>query len=103
MVIRYEKENEINNVYRIYKVVEEGGVRDDGAKLVWDRGCNGEEHVDCLDKVFFRNEDGGVEYAEHLATVERGACDNTCGTERLGGFIHSSTSPAEAELTACPS
>ena len=54
------------------------------------------------DKVF-RNEEGEVEHAEHLATVERGACNNTCGTERLGGFIYPSSVPAEAELTACPS
>jgi len=96
------EENEMNNHYRIYRIVVEKGETDDGAKLEWSRGCNGENHTDCLDKVFY-DEDGGVEFAEHLATVERGECNSTCGVDRLGGFLYPLTIPAEPELTACSS
>lgn len=85
----------MNNHYRVY-AIEEKDRSSDRIRREWTRGCNGEKHVDYLDKVFY-SEEGVVEYAEKLETVERGACDNTCGTERRGRFLYPPSPVARSE------
>ncbi|MFH1473238.1 MAG: hypothetical protein ABIF06_02420 [bacterium] len=81
------KETEMSSEYRIYGRTVEQGVTEDGARVEWANGCNGEKHAGWLDKVFY-NAEGEVEYAEHLTVVERGACDQTCTSEEQGWFLH---------------
>ena len=71
--------------YNIYAETIETGRTEKGGRLVWFRGCNGENHVDCLDEIFFDNE-GKVTFAKSLATVEKGRCDRSC--KASGSFIY---------------
>jgi hypothetical protein len=75
------------STYRIYKS-SEIGITDNGATLTRYHGCDGENHVDEVDAVFFSEDGKEVIYADHLRTEERGLCDGTCSPDRLGGFIY---------------
>ena len=83
----------MNNHYRVYKIEPEEDGSSNRVKLEWTRGCNGKKHVDNLERVFY-DAGGEVEYAEELTIVEQGPCDNTCGTERRGGFLYPSSTKA---------
>lgn len=77
----------MNTIYRIYHSIVDKGKTADGAALSWAYGCNGQKHVDILDKIFYSG-DGEVCHAEEVVRVVRGGCDRTCGTKRIGGFVH---------------
>ena len=76
----------MNNNYRLYRIDRELGVTEDKAVLEWNRGCNGTDHADMLNKVWFVH--GRIDYSEELITVNRGRCDGLCTPEELGGFLH---------------
>lgn len=67
-------------LYCVYGETAEPGLTEDGGRREWLNGCNGEEHVALLDKVFY-NATGDFEYLVPLTTVERGPCDKSCGPE----------------------
>ncbi len=75
------------NEYRTYRNVVEPGKTSDDAILEWHKGCNGVQHVDSLNKIFY-NADGTVHWAEIFARVVRGPCDKTCCKCELGAFLY---------------
>ena len=74
------------NNYNVYRIDREQGITQDKAVLEWNRGCNGTDHVDLLNKVWYIR--GQVDYAEELASVHRGHCDGICTAENMGEFIY---------------
>ena len=78
------------DTFRIYRNVIEPGTTDDGAILEWHKGCNGKQHVDLLDKIFYEADGKTVKFAEIVAQIERGVCDKTCCKCNLGSFQYTS-------------
>ncbi|HPN96219.1 MAG TPA: hypothetical protein PLK35_00470 [Candidatus Moranbacteria bacterium] len=60
--------------YIIFETVEEGTTLDGGVVLR-SKGCNGENHMDFLHTVCY-DQDGGVEWSDELAYINRGRCDH---------------------------
>ena len=57
----------------------------DGSQILRSRGCDGVAHMDSLARIVC--EDGQVVWAEPVGEEDRGACDFSCGAQRLGEFI----------------
>ena len=78
---------EYNPRYRIYRTVEVP--MDCGRAVVVSLGCNGQYHVDLIDKVCYGADGRTVEDAEHVMDIEHGLCvgDNACSTDEEHGFF----------------
>lgn len=73
-------------VFKIYGTKEEVGATEDRAILEWMQGCNGEEHADELQKIFY--EGNNVVFATIVVEVKRGPCNGRClHKPDLGFFI----------------
>lgn len=75
----------MSNVFKIYECTEEIGATDDRAILEWMRGCNKQEHVDELYKIFYEGDN--VVFAEVVVTVRRGPCNEQCLHKPDKGFF----------------
>ncbi|GEM_PF-2714936 len=77
--------------YDVYMTKDDGDAGNE-ARFVRDQGCNGQSHVDDINKVWF-GDDGGVEHAEPVRTEEKGPCDGSCGRpfKSLGFFGYTSS------------
>ena len=76
---------EYNPRYRIYRTHEIP--MDCGRAVVVSLGCNGQRHVDSVDKVSYGADGRTVEWAEHATYIEHGLCDDHCSDEDHGFFV----------------
>ena len=75
---------EYNPRYRIYRTQEVP--IDCGRAVVISLGCNGQYHIDSVEKVCYGADGKTVENAEHVMDIEHGFCDDQCSTEEHGFF-----------------
>jgi len=78
------------SIYNVYAVTDDGDAGDE-ARFSRNHGCNGQNHVDDIYKVWFKD-DGEVEHAEVVRTEEKGKCDGNClrPSPTEGSFIYPS-------------
>lgn len=112
-VKKEEKGGDKMSNYRIFRITEEdrinkGAERHEGAVVVvttCHHGCEEnpspimmgrKRHVNWFAREY-RNEKDEVVFADDLGDKEVGFCDETCGSESLGGFIYPLLTPERVE------